>query len=227
MTRAGLPAASGQGGGGAPTTASGSGGAVLDDTARRAYQTRVGELDAELAEAGEWNDPERLARAEAEIDALPEPLAGAYGLGGRARTMADPIERVRKAVINRIRDSLDRIAQEHRALRRHLTKAVHTGTFCSYTPERPPVRSSDRHVARLRAVTVITLASARPSSRLPREAPDEAPRTGRRPCDTSLRRSSDSTCHTTSSPLAIAPPPKGEPGCCAASAGSTVSPNCG
>jgi hypothetical protein len=85
---------------------------VLDDTARRAYQTRLAELDAERAEAAEWNDPERLARAEAEIDALTEQLAGAYGLRGRSRTMADPSERVRKAVTNRIRDSLDRIAQE-------------------------------------------------------------------------------------------------------------------
>jgi predicted ATPase/class 3 adenylate cyclase len=128
--------ASQQRGGGVPP-GSGSGGEVLDDTARRAYQTRLAELDAERAEATEWNDPERLGRAEAEIDALTEQLAGAYGLGGRSRTMADPTERVRKAVTNRIRDSLDRIAQEHRALGRHLTNSVHTGTFCSYTPERP------------------------------------------------------------------------------------------
>ena len=51
--------------------------------------------------------------------------------------MADPVERIRKAVTNRIRDSLDRIAAEHEALGRHLANAVHTGTFCSYTPERP------------------------------------------------------------------------------------------
>jgi hypothetical protein len=40
-------------------------------------------------------------------------------------------------VTNRIRDSLDRIAAHHEALGRHLTIAVRTGTFCSYTPERP------------------------------------------------------------------------------------------
>jgi hypothetical protein len=128
-------AAEATGGEAAPVTASG--GETLDDTARRAYQTRLAELDAERAEAAEWNDPERSARAEAEIDALTEQLAGAYGLGGRARSIADPIERIRKAVTNRIRDSLDRIVQEHRALGRHLTNSVHTGTFCSYTPERP------------------------------------------------------------------------------------------
>jgi hypothetical protein len=117
--------------------ASGPGGDVLDDTAKAAYRRRLTELEAEVAEATEWNDTERVARAQAEIDALTDQLTAAYGLGGRARTMNDPAERVRKAVTNRIRDSLDRIASEHDALGRHLANAVHTGTFCSYTPERP------------------------------------------------------------------------------------------
>jgi hypothetical protein len=110
---------------------------VLDDSAKAEYRRRLTELEAEVAEATEWNDTERVARAQAEIDALTDQLASAYGLGGRARTMADPVERIRKAVTNRIRDSLDRIAAEHEALGRHLANAVHTGTFCSYTPERP------------------------------------------------------------------------------------------
>ena len=117
--------------------ASGSGGDVLDDTAKAEYRRRLTELETEVAEATEWNDTERVARAQAEIDALTDQLTAAYGLGGRARTTNDPAERVRKAVTNRIRDSLDRIAAEHDALGRHLANAVHTGTFCSYTPERP------------------------------------------------------------------------------------------
>jgi tetratricopeptide (TPR) repeat protein len=126
-----------EGTGGEAVPASDSGGEVLDDTAKRAYQARLADLEAELAEATEWNDTERAARAEAEMDALTEQLAGAYGLGGRARSMGDPVERMRKAVTNRIKDSLDRIAAQHEALGRHLANAVHTGTFCSYTPERP------------------------------------------------------------------------------------------
>jgi hypothetical protein len=110
---------------------------VLDPAAKAAYARRLTELDAEVAEATEWHDTERAAQARAEIDALTEQLAGAYGLGGRARTMTDPVERIRKAVTNRIRDSLDRIAAEHETLGRHLANAIHTGTFCSYTPERP------------------------------------------------------------------------------------------
>jgi hypothetical protein len=38
---------------------------------------------------------------------------------------------------NRIKESLHRIAIEHDALGRHLASSVHTGSFCSYTPEHP------------------------------------------------------------------------------------------
>jgi hypothetical protein len=117
--------------------ASGPGGDVLDDTAKAAYRRRLTELEAEVAEAIEWNDTERVAWAQEEVDALTDQLTAAYGIGGRARTMGNTAERVRKAVTNRIRDSLDRIAAEHDSLGRHLANAVHTGTFCSYTPERP------------------------------------------------------------------------------------------
>ena len=117
-----------------PTSASG--GELLDATAKSAYKRRLAELQAALDEAKEWSDTERMARAQAEIDSLTDQLASAYGLGGRSRTMADPVERIRKAVTNRIKDSLERISREHEALGLHLRNAVHTGTFCSYTPER-------------------------------------------------------------------------------------------
>jgi hypothetical protein len=45
-------------------------------------------------------------------------------------------ERARKAVTNRIRQSLARIAAAHPAAGLHLRNAVHTGTVCSYTPDR-------------------------------------------------------------------------------------------
>jgi hypothetical protein len=123
--------------GGETVPACGSSGEVVDGPAKAADRRRLTELEAKVAEATEWNDTERLAHAQAEIDALTDQLAGAYGLGGRPRTIGDPAERIRKAVTNRIRDSLDRIAREHQALGRHLANTVHTGTFCSYTPERP------------------------------------------------------------------------------------------
>jgi hypothetical protein len=110
---------------------------VIDDAAARAYRDRVTELERELAEAREWNDSERAARAEVEIDAITDQLSSAYGLSGRTRTTGDPVERVRKAVTNRIKDSLGRIAVEHEPLGRHLANSVRTGTFCSYAPEHP------------------------------------------------------------------------------------------
>ena len=50
---------------------------------------------------------------------------------------AEAIERARKAVTNRIRQTVARIARLHRALGLHLRNAVHTGAHCVYTPERP------------------------------------------------------------------------------------------
>jgi hypothetical protein len=47
------------------------------------------------------------------------------------------VERVRKAVTNRIKDSLARIACEHEPLGRHLANGIYTGTFCAYRPEHP------------------------------------------------------------------------------------------
>jgi hypothetical protein len=52
--------------------------------------------------------------------------------GGRGDT-----ERSRKAVTNRLRQTIARIAAIHPALGLHLTNAVHTGTHCAYTPDRP------------------------------------------------------------------------------------------
>jgi hypothetical protein len=46
-------------------------------------------------------------------------------------------ERARKAVTNRIRQTMVRIRAQNEALGLHLHNAVHTGKVCSYTPERP------------------------------------------------------------------------------------------
>ena len=50
---------------------------------------------------------------------------------------AEAVERARKAVTNRIRQTLARITSVHQVLGLHLRNAVHTGTRCVYTPERP------------------------------------------------------------------------------------------
>jgi len=58
---------------------------------------------------------------------------GGRTVAGGARTS----ERARKAVTNRIRQSAARIGTVHPGLGLHLRNAVHTGTLCVYTPDRP------------------------------------------------------------------------------------------
>ena len=110
---------------------------VLDDQARNAYRRRLADLDDEIAEAHDFADTEREARARDERDFLLAELTAAVGLGGRSRRMGDEVERARKAVTMRIRHAIDRIEREHPTLGRHLALAVRTGRVCSYEPERP------------------------------------------------------------------------------------------
>jgi hypothetical protein len=62
----------------------------------------------------------------------PQGLPSAAEDGG-----SEAVERARKSVTNRIRQTLLRIAGIHHTLGLHLRNAVHTGSQCTYTPERP------------------------------------------------------------------------------------------
>jgi hypothetical protein len=124
--------------GGPPAAAAGGSlGPVIDATARRAYQRRLAELEAELTEAEEYADLGHVERLRAERSMLAAELAGALGLGGRARFAGDPAERARKAVTMRIRAAISTVAEQDDALARHLRNAVRTGRLCSYEPEEP------------------------------------------------------------------------------------------
>jgi hypothetical protein len=111
-------------------------GAAIDPAARAAYRRRVEELRSVVDEAEAGGDGERKARARQELAFIEHELAAAYGLSGTARRLADPAERARKAVANRIRDAVSRIEANHSALGRHLRTSIRTGTFCCYAPER-------------------------------------------------------------------------------------------
>ena len=111
-------------------------GAAIDPAARAAYRRRVEELRSTVDEAEVGGDEERKTRARQELEFIEHELAAAYGLSGTARRLADPAERARKAVANRIRDAVSRIEANHPALGRHLRASIRTGTFCSYEPER-------------------------------------------------------------------------------------------
>lgn len=110
---------------------------VLDAAARSAYRARLVELQDDIAEAERNNDPERAALAKEEMDFIAAELASALGLGGRPRRTADPAERARKAVAQRIRNAIGRIERLHPELGAHLGRSIRTGRFCSYVPERP------------------------------------------------------------------------------------------
>jgi hypothetical protein len=113
----------------------GDAGPVLDEQAKAEYRTRVRELREEIDEAEAWNDPERAARAQLELDALTRELAGAVGLGGRDRLAASAAERARVSVRKAVTAAIARIAAQDTDLGLLLSTTVRTGTYCSYTPD--------------------------------------------------------------------------------------------
>ena len=119
-----------------PEALGGSGGDALDRRAIRAYRDRLAELAAEIDDADAAHDLARAEQSRLEYDALVEHLSGSMGIGGRSRSAgSEPIERLRKAVTARIRDTIRRLDAVQPPLGRHLSVAIRTGTYCSYRPE--------------------------------------------------------------------------------------------
>jgi hypothetical protein len=110
-------------------------GPVLDEPARQAYRRRLAEIEEDIADAEALGDPERAALARADREYLVRELAGAFGLGGRARSTDSASERARASVGRALRYALARIAEHHAPLADHLRRTVHTGTYCSYRPD--------------------------------------------------------------------------------------------
>ena len=115
-------------------------GPVLDEQAKEAYRARQRELEEELAEATSWADPVRAAKARQEMQFLADQMAAAVGLGGRDRKAGSAAERARVNITRAIKASVARIRAYSPALADHLDATIHTGTFCSYTPDsRTPI----------------------------------------------------------------------------------------
>ncbi|MDA3645724.1 AAA family ATPase [Saccharopolyspora indica] len=110
------------------------GDAVLDKEAKLQYRRRLAQLDEEIDRAVDLGDDERAAALDTERQALLDELRAAAGLAGRPRRLGDEAERARKAVTNRIRDTLRRLDQRHPALAEHLRASVSTGATCRYQP---------------------------------------------------------------------------------------------
>jgi tetratricopeptide (TPR) repeat protein len=120
---------------GLPRSALGDAGEGLDDQAKDAYRRRLAEIDDDLEQARAIGDAERAAQADAERDFLVRELARAFGLRGRDRRAASASERARAAVTRAIRQAMTRIAEHHPQLGEHLSRTIHTGTYCAYVPD--------------------------------------------------------------------------------------------
>lgn len=113
----------------------GDAGPLMDETARSQYRARVDELRADIAEGREFNDPERVERAQTELDFIGEHLSAGVGLGGRDRVAASAAERARVNVTRAIRTTIERLSESNAVLAHHLERSVRTGIFCSYSPD--------------------------------------------------------------------------------------------
>jgi tetratricopeptide (TPR) repeat protein len=109
--------------------------ATLDLQAELAYRARLQELRSVLEDARHQNDLGRIAAAEGETDALTHEIARSLGFQSRGRDSRSPIERARVSATRAIRVAIRLIQENDRALGRHLTVTIKTGTFCSYVPD--------------------------------------------------------------------------------------------
>jgi hypothetical protein len=108
---------------------------VIDDEARNAYRRRLAEVDDDIDEATRMHDVGRVELAQRDRDYLIAELSRAVGLGGRHRSVGSTAERARTSVTRSLRYALGRLAQHHPAVATHLEQSVHTGSYCSYTPD--------------------------------------------------------------------------------------------
>ncbi len=93
-------------------------GAMLDPAAKAAYRERLAQMRAEVEEATALNDLRRAERAREEIEVLMQQLAGAVGLGNRARKIHSNAERARVAVATKaVTLALRTIAEANPSLR--------------------------------------------------------------------------------------------------------------
>ena len=116
-------------------------GPVLDAQAKAGCKRRLNELRQELNEAEQFNDPDRAAEAQHEINAIARHLACAIGLAGRDRKTSSGAERARSAVTKRIGRAIRKIGEAIPSLGHHLCARIKAGYFCSYNPhpDRPVV----------------------------------------------------------------------------------------
>lgn len=108
---------------------------VLDERARAAYRRRLGEIEADIADADVRGDAVRSEQAHADREYLVAELARATGLGGRERTTGGSTERARTSVTRAIRYAIRTLVEHHPEAAAHLRARIRTGTYCWYEPD--------------------------------------------------------------------------------------------
>ncbi len=115
-----------------PETAAGE---MLDDAAKRAYRSRLAELDDRITEAEQHADARRAAKLQKEKDALLAELSRAVGFGGRGRQAGSATERARVNVQRRLKDAVAKVTEADVELGRFFQRTIRTGTFCCFRPD--------------------------------------------------------------------------------------------
>jgi tetratricopeptide (TPR) repeat protein len=114
--------------------ATGDAGPTIDAQATAEYKERVSTLSAELDEAEAFGDLGRASRAREELEFLVAQLDSSLDGAGRARRVASDAQRARINVQRRLKDTIAAIAEQDPELGRQLSRALKTGTYCSYNP---------------------------------------------------------------------------------------------
>jgi len=109
---------------------------LFDTKAKKQYEKKIAELQADMSEAEQRSDFSGLEKMQDEYDKLIEYLSHSLGIRGKVRESGNPVEKARSAVTWRIRSAIARIESCHPQLGAHLSNAIKTGSFCSYQPDR-------------------------------------------------------------------------------------------
>jgi len=110
-------------------------GPSLDDQALQEYRERIEDLQEDIDEAEQNNNPEAAANAREEKQLVESEISAAFGLGGHTRPVGSPQEKARKSVSEAIHRALKNIRTLDSHLGNHLTNSINTGVRVSYSPE--------------------------------------------------------------------------------------------
>ena len=111
-----------------------SGSELLDRDSVTKYREQLRSSEAELEEARAHHDLGRQERLEDGIEHLKAEIGRAVGLHGVLRTEPGHLKRVRQAVGTAIRRTRKAIKKDHPELAGHLDRAIHLGSYVSYSP---------------------------------------------------------------------------------------------